>query len=412
MRGMKAGFGKARITPPLGVELAGYGYYLERRARGVLDDLYARCLALECGGRRALVICCDVLGLRDDVCGEVRAWAEEQGIPGDAVMMVSVHTHTGPAVIYHEGTGYVNESYVCTLGGMICEAAREALEDLREVREILFGRADNPGSIAFNRAREDGPVDRQVYGFLIRREGEDLAILSSACHGVCRDRIPLISADFAGGVNRNLEEKGLKSIYLNGLCGDIDPRDRGTDALEAYARSQTDTFLAHLPGFRSCPLTMRTGCLSFQLNLEHVDSDLIRKAADHAVRDAGEGSGRARVARLWEAEMLSRLEALKDQETYEVRVLCLGGIPILALPCEGFTEIALRVRKASGQEDALVLGCADQLLGYVPTRDDYRRGAYAALESTFLYRRLPILEGEAERIGDSLGADLRVWMEA
>lgn len=28
---MRAGFGKAELTPPLGVELAGYGYYLQRR---------------------------------------------------------------------------------------------------------------------------------------------------------------------------------------------------------------------------------------------------------------------------------------------------------------------------------------------------------------------------------------------
>ena len=28
---MRAGYGKTEITPPLGVELAGYGYYLLRR---------------------------------------------------------------------------------------------------------------------------------------------------------------------------------------------------------------------------------------------------------------------------------------------------------------------------------------------------------------------------------------------
>ena len=36
-----AGYGESVLTPPLGVELCGYGYYLERRAESVLDELKA-----------------------------------------------------------------------------------------------------------------------------------------------------------------------------------------------------------------------------------------------------------------------------------------------------------------------------------------------------------------------------------
>ena len=60
-----------------------------------------------------------------------------------------------------------------------------------------------------------------------------------------------------------------------------------------------------------------------------------------------------------------------------------------------------------GDTRALTLGCADELLGYLPTRDDIARGAYAALESTVLYHRLPVLPGEAERLGRELGARLK-----
>ena len=50
--------------------------------------------------------------------------------------------------------------------------------------------------------------------------------------------------------------------------------------------------------------------------------------------------------------------------------------------------------------------CAEELLGYLPTRDDISRGAYAALESTFLYKRLPVVPGEAERLGEAIGRAL------
>ena len=49
---MRAGFGKWELTPPMGVELAGYGYYLGRCALSVQDPLYARAVMLEEGGLR------------------------------------------------------------------------------------------------------------------------------------------------------------------------------------------------------------------------------------------------------------------------------------------------------------------------------------------------------------------------
>ena len=64
------------------------------------------------------------------------------------------------------------------------------------------------------------------------------------------------------------------------------------------------------------------------------------------------------------------------------------------------------MRRIIGMPEALVLGCAEELLGYLPTKDDIDRGAYAALESTFLYKRLPVVPGEAERLGEEMGRAL------
>ena len=120
---MRAGFGKAELTPPLGVELAGYGYYLQRRAAAVADPLYARALLLEQGEQRALLVSCEVLGLSRPVCDAVIRHAREAlGCAEAAVTIVSVHTHTGPAIQYHEGCGEVNEAYVGGVAGKICRA--------------------------------------------------------------------------------------------------------------------------------------------------------------------------------------------------------------------------------------------------------------------------------------------------
>ncbi|MCX8160426.1 MAG: hypothetical protein N3G18_05795 [Candidatus Saccharicenans sp.] len=44
-----AGYGEEIITPPLGTDLAGFGFYLDRRAIAVKDQLKARALYLENG---------------------------------------------------------------------------------------------------------------------------------------------------------------------------------------------------------------------------------------------------------------------------------------------------------------------------------------------------------------------------
>ena len=399
---MRAGFGKWELTPPLGVELAGYGYYLGRCALSVRDPLYARAVMLESVGKRTLVISCDLLGLSKAVCGEVFAHAEKYGIPAERVIIVSIHTHTGPCIKYHEGCGFVDDAYVATVGGLICRAVDEAAADLCEVTGMTNAFHPFEGDHIYNRTVADGPVDRYVRGFTLTREdAQPICMVNAACHGVFRGRVTAVSADFAGQVNRLMEQQDCVSIYLNGLCGDIDPW-KPTDArLEEFAQIVTDAFGAQA---QPLPLTVEAGEIPFTLRLTSVTEGEIRGAAAHAVEIAG-GAEKpaARVALTWEKEMLAKLSGLRDTEDITCKYLLLGGVPVVAFPFEGFTMIGQEVRRILGREDALMLGCGEELLGYLPTRDDIAREAYAALESTFLYKRLPVVPGEAERLGEDMG---------
>ena len=273
---MKAGLGRAELTPPLGVELAGYGYYLGRKARSVRDPLFARALALEDAGECYLLVSCDVLGLSRPVCEAVFAHAEALGLPASHVLIVSVHTHTGPAIIYHEGCGYVDESYVATVAPTISRAVDAALDDLSEVRSLRFVCLPLSGEQIYNRTIPGGPVDRLLRGFLFDREsGEPIAAVSAACHGVFRGRVPTVSADFAGEVCRRLGALGLRAVYLNGLCGDIDPTAQSDDLLDSFVSEIVDRFSAVLTvdaaplsaGVSALPLTVTGGSLPFTLRL-------------------------------------------------------------------------------------------------------------------------------------------------
>ena len=105
--------------------------------------------------------------------------------------------------------------------------------------------------------------------------------------------------------------------------------------------------------------------------------------------------------------MLAGFDALVPEEKLSIACIWLGGVPIVALPFEGFVRTGEMIRVQIGDPRAMILGCAEELLGYLPTADDIDRKAYAALESSFLYKRLPPLPGEAERLGRQVGEIMR-----
>ena len=403
---MRAGFGKIGITPELGVELAGFGYYLERRALSVNDPLYARVTALEQDGTVRLIVSCDLLGLSAGVCREVFRHAEKCGCDAGNVMIVSVHTHCGPAVKYHEGCGYTDENYVKGLPGLICAAVDMALGDMQPVTALMGSMGGYEGDCIYNRADPDGPVDKAVRGFMIERGvAPAIALVSAACHGVFRGRSTAVSADFSGEVCSILDEKGMHGMYVNGLCGDIDPFRPDAARLREYARDVAGVFLDKQV---TLPIAISGGSCGFELRLVPVTADEICNAAAQAVERAGGAENpQARVALIWKQEMLEKLPSLTGSEEISVKYIILGGVPVMALPFEGFTRIGMDIRAICGRSDALILGCAEELLGYLPTMDDIGRGSYAALESTFLYKRLPVVPGEAERLGSVLGHALK-----
>lgn len=403
---MRAGYGKTEITPPLGVELAGYGYYLKRQATRVDDPLFVRAVALEDRGHTYVVVSCDILGLNRGIVGRVRAaLLDKHAIPPSHVLIVSIHTHTAAPAIAHEGCGEVCPEYVETLPGAILAACEDALSDMRRVTSLRFSMGRLDGQYAYNRAAEDGPVDDCARGFLLSRsERAPIALISYACHPVCRGRSTGVSADYPGCVCRMAEEKGVLPVYLNGLCGDIDPLTCEDGArIDAFAAA----ILSALTDEMELPMRVFGGEVADEIRLLPVSREDIESAAERAASRPDAIPGADRVARAWEREMLSKFDDLPSREPISVHYLVLGGVPVAALPFEGFCAIGQKIRDVLGDTRALTLGCADELLGYLPTRDDIARGAYAALESTFLYHRLPVLPGEAERLGRELGARLK-----
>ncbi len=82
----QAGCARERITPPLGVQLA--GYFHERLAKSVYDDLYARAVVIESAGVRIALVSCDLISMTEEVSKAAKQLIEtETGIPTDHIMI-------------------------------------------------------------------------------------------------------------------------------------------------------------------------------------------------------------------------------------------------------------------------------------------------------------------------------------
>ena len=400
---LRAGLGKSPLPSPEGVELCGYGFFLGRKCDGVYDTLHVRCLALESAHGKSLVFSADLIGLSGELCGEVRRLvAERLGCAGGQVMLLCTHTHTGPATNFLQGCGVMDEEYVRHVPQVFLKAAEDALADMAAV-ECLEETCKGIEPVGFNRNIANGPHDAVVRGLLIRRQGrEPIAAISYPCHPVVLGPSSKCSADYPGAVCRMGDEKGMKTIFLNGCCGDIDPVIQrvkwgsGTrKEADEYAARILDAFLAGLRKSDDCT----TGNAEFDVTVRLKPMD--EKGLDDI---AARGSNRE-VAACWRKAMQARLPIQDD--VVKVRALKAGPLCLCSFPFETFTMVGDIVRQRHPGKNIAVLGCADHVRSYLPCITEDLQYSYPAVEAALLYVYPVISAGAAESVGEQISNGIK-----
>ena len=95
MNKLQTGFARVNITPMMGIELS--GYFFERPADGVLDDIEVNALAFACGETRAVILTVDNEGLSRDITTDFRQHISEQtGLQMESIYIHATHSHTAP----------------------------------------------------------------------------------------------------------------------------------------------------------------------------------------------------------------------------------------------------------------------------------------------------------------------------
>ena len=189
MSELLAGVGRANITPPVGIPMAGFAG--RGPAQGIHDDLFATTLALEAAGTRALIVTADVIGFTDDMVPEFRAEiAQATGIPETNILLCASHTHYNAAL--GEGSP-IAKAYRQSLKYHVAGSAIAAISDMAPAH-VGFGKGKS--SININRRERvasgdiilgnnpEGPCDKDV--LVIRVDLADgtplAALVNYACH--------------------------------------------------------------------------------------------------------------------------------------------------------------------------------------------------------------------------------------
>ena len=221
---LQAGCATADITPPVGVDMGGY-WERASGAQQIRDPLAAKAVAFAAGSRRIGLIALDLVGLDRGTVLEIRRRVEDEtGLSPGALMVCCSHTHSGPLTLSFQGMGTVDSQYLRTLTETAVRMVAAAADRLSPA---TLRHATAAVDIGRNRRLEstDAPAG---YAHVVQIDGAAgplATIFSYGCHPVALGQDNnAVSADFIGVAARFLESSGNPAMFLNGACGDINPR--------------------------------------------------------------------------------------------------------------------------------------------------------------------------------------------
>lgn len=433
----KAGFARVDITPANGTPLA--GYYSRRASEGVLDPLYARCVAVSDGESRAIILSIDNLHLADPVFKAAReAVFRRTGVPVASVFIACTHTHTGPSSYVPMSpaakvdAAAIRASNKITVDGC-AEAAAKALADLAPSK-IMIGRGEARGISFIRRYRmKDGSVrtnpgpnnpkiecalgepDEQLQLVRFVREGKpEIAVVNFQTHP---DVIggKLVSADWPGLSCGYLEAAmggSICAMFINGAQGDVNHIKTkiapGEVVLKRYEMSKHMARVvagAALATWGLCK-EVESGKISageFQVEVEPnkgTPEELVKAEEIVALHKAGRSSEIKGVSKIVGIAGAYRMLAMKnkpDKLNLPVSMVTIGKtLAFGGFPGEPFTWMGTELKARSPFTMTIPACCVNASQGYFPVKSAYtNKGGYE--NSTARYKA-----GTAEKLVEGL----------
>ncbi len=414
---LKAGAFAQNITPkkfPISVN----GHFADRKATSAHDPLHARCLVLDDGRTKIALVVVDSCMVPRPILDGAKVLAEKAtGIPASNMLISATHTHTAPAVagVFQSDP---DTEYVKFLTKKIAEGIEQAHKRLTPAK-LAWGVAEEPNQV-FNRRwrmkpgvkntdpfdhgtdkvrmnpprrsadllEPAGPTDPRVTVLSLQTaDGKPLALYANYSLHYVGD-LPALSADyygvFAGSVAAKLKaDANFVGVLSNGTSGDVNninfrveatkskPGDRCRLVADAVASAAVK---AIRQAKYTNHVTLKSVVKELELGVRKPTADEVKRAERILAKAQGRVLSGA-------AEVYARETVLMAKYPNRVKaplqVILVGGAAIVAIPCETFAEIGLRIKKEiSPFKPTCVVSLANGYFGYLPTPQHHALGGY------------------------------------
>ncbi len=402
-----AGFAQHVITPPIGTSLA--GFFHDRVAKTVRDDLRVRAIVLREGATTIALVSLDLLCVDGDFVDEAKAViAKETGIAPEAIMISATHTHTGPEVRRVGNKVPRNETWRAGLSTWIADTVIKAHADLTPV-SLRVGHIKTDGYVhnrlfRLNDGTEQmgrwqnqdkllgpaGPVDPdlQTLSFVDAAGNVRGMIVNFGMHGgpaVGGGDADFLSADWPGELSRHLGllyGPEVVAMFLLGPCGDTWHHPYGDTLVPQSGPAAAIALGRGLAGAAACAAERAEPETGSQLAVltRNVEVPYYTRTPEIM----------AEVADLKKRDHLDAPEAYFVQAVEEwpfdgkicsvpLQAIRIGELALVAIPAQIFTRIGMEMKQWSPARRTMVVELANtRVTSYVPTADQVERGAYGS----------------------------------
>ncbi|MFM8479325.1 MAG: neutral/alkaline non-lysosomal ceramidase N-terminal domain-containing protein [Planctomycetaceae bacterium] len=402
----KAGVSRAVITPDTPVWLAGYGS--RRVPDGKLHDIWMKALALEApDGQRAVLITSDFQGVPRSMSDRVFAEVLQKcGLERRQIMFTFSHNHCGPRLgddlIDYYPVDAAQEQLVAEYtDAMVVRTVELVAAALADLSPAKLEQGEGKTTFAVNRRNNReadvpdlmargvplaGPVDHSVPVLRVTApDGRIRAILFGyACHPTTLSFMTWCG-DYPGFAQELLEERhpGATAMFVNTCGGDQNPLPRReVELCRKYGRMLADAVTEAM----ATPL-QPVSC-ELQTAFELIELPYLQIVSADDLRALRQDSNTLKAR--WAVRMLAKLDAGEKFETaspYPVHVWLLGKeMRWIGLGAETVVDYALRFKSEYGG-GTWVLGYADDMLAYIPSRRVWEEGGYEGGNSLYEYGR-------------------------
>lgn len=410
---LKAGFGRADITPPKYHGIGGFGNDARRVCTNILDRPMISCVALQDAQEQTwLIYSCDTLYVHEKMVALVReSVGAKLGIPAPHVLIVATHTHSGPSVY----AGEQNETnfYPTFVKGAL-SAATEALSDLSPCEISAGQKLVSNMTFVRHYVLDDGTFIGMGFGYagrkrfhtdipdeqlqlirLTRQDARDIVLINWQSHvtATSGETRTDMSADYVGALRNHLEGlSGANVIFLQGAAGNLVTSSRIEEeniiaqgdyiAYGRYMAEQANELMAHLEPMRSGSLLGKQIC--HKAPVDHSDDHRAELAARiydeyYALTDQTE---RRQLLKdngfnsVYHAMHIRGRKQLPQTIDMELNALTCGDISFVTAPYEMFNSNGRFVKDNTPNRITFVLAYCNGFNSYLPDEKAFDYDCY------------------------------------